>query len=438
MSTQLQSGLARSLETGDWQERLDAIYATMREMSMQTDPQAMVEAYSRRMAAMFPTNRRISISRRGLSEPRYRITRYSEWDEKPNPWQEPDRLPLLKGGLLADLIYSDHPHIIDQLDIADDDPAAPYLEGQQSLIAIPLLDQGQALNMVVLTREEPAAFDRNRLPEQFWLANLFGRATHNLVLSQQLQEAYSQIDRELKVVADIQQALLPREMPEIPGLDLAAYYRTSRHAGGDYYDFFPLPDGKWGLLIADVSGHGAPSAVVMAITHSIAHLYPSQKDPPGKLLSFVNQHLTERYTGSLGAFVTAFYAVYDPATRELTYSSAGHNPPRVTRACQRSVEVLDRARKVPLGFMEDVEYPSATTRLEPGDRLILYTDGITEATSPDGELFGVRRLDGVLQQCYAKTADDLLGSLVRGLKGWTGDAPPSDDRTVVLATVHGQ
>lgn len=149
MSTQLQSGLARSLETGDWQERLDAIYATMREMSMQTDPQAMVEAYSRRMAAMFPTNRRISISRRGLSEPRYRITRYSEWDEKPNPWQEQDRLPLLKGGLLADLIYSDHPHIIDQLDVADDDPAAPYLEGQQSLIAIPLLDQGQALNMVV-------------------------------------------------------------------------------------------------------------------------------------------------------------------------------------------------------------------------------------------------------------------------------------------------
>src|SRR5207253_1299364 len=102
-----------------------------------------------------------------------------------------------------------------------------------------------------------------------WLSNLFGRATHNLVLAEELRQAYEAVDRELVAVADIQRSLLPAKLPKIPTMDLAAHYQTSRRAGGDYYDFFPLAEGKWGIIVADVSGHGTPAAVLMAITHCI-------------------------------------------------------------------------------------------------------------------------------------------------------------------------
>ena len=127
------------------------------------------------------------------------------------------------------------------------------------------------------------------------------------------KQAYEIVERELKVVADIQRSLLPQVLPKIPTLELAAYYRTSRWAGGDYYDFFPLPDGRWGILIADVSGHGTPAAVMMAITHSLAHSLPGPADPPAAMLGHVNRQLSNRYTTSNEVFVTAFYGVYDPA-----------------------------------------------------------------------------------------------------------------------------
>src|SRR5207249_9646395 len=115
------------------------------------------------------------------------------------------------------------------------------------------------------------------VPELVWISNLFGRATHNLVLAEQVQSAFEAVDQEMKTIANLQRSLLPSPLPTIPRMGLAAHYQTSQRAGGDYYDFFPLPDGKWGILIADVSGHGTPAAVLMAVTHSIAHTYPGPR-----------------------------------------------------------------------------------------------------------------------------------------------------------------
>src|SRR6202041_1782999 len=125
----------------------------------------------------------------------------------------------------------------------------------RSIVAIPLYDQGLSLNMVVVCRRIPNGFNRQFLPEHVWMSNLFGRATHNLVLAEELRKAYEAVDHELSTVAEIQQSLLPTSLPEIPTLDLAVHYQTSKRAGGDYYDFFPLPEGRWGFLMADVSGH---------------------------------------------------------------------------------------------------------------------------------------------------------------------------------------
>lgn len=419
-----------------WQVRLDDIYELMSEMSRQTDPQAMVRAYAKRLRKIMPIARRISLSRRGLQFPQFRVTRYSEWSKEINPWTQRDQLPLLSGGLFAELIYGNRPAVIDELSVPPDDPAAPYLTGQRSLMALPMLDGGESLNMVISTQESTHGFDRARLPDSFWMANLFGRATHNLVLKEEVRNAYDAVDRELQVVSDIQRSLLPTAAPQIPGLTLAAYYQTSRRAGGDYYDFFPLADGKWGLLIADVSGHGTPAAVVMAITHCIAHLFPSDRSSPGALLEFVNGHLTRRYTDHIEAFVTAFYGVYSPDTRRLCYANAGHNPPRWWKCHLHRSDPLDAARGLPLGVDANAHYPQAEIQLEEGDCLALYTDGITEAMNAAGTCFGVEALDAAIADSCQWTAADRLEAILNAVRRHSDGVSPLDDQTLVMVAVN--
>lgn len=419
----------------DWRKNLDLVIQTMREMSSETEPQAMVAAFSRNIKQLRRHQWTMAISRRGFESPRYRITRSPKWPEQINPWKRPDLLPEFDGGILSQLIYSNEAHIIDDLQLADDEPAREYLEGYRSLMAVPNFDGGEALNMVLWLHENPGEFSPDTLPDSTLITNLFGRATHNLVLSDKLRIAYEQVDRQMRVVADIQQSLLPAELPDIPTLDIAVYYQTSEHAGGDYYDFFPLDDGRWGILIADVCGHGTPAAVLMAVTHCLAHTHPQQTPNCTEVLNYANLHLTKRYTADGGKFVTMFYAIYDPTTRELEYASAGHNPPRVKRCHDGSMFSLDQAGDVPLGIIEDTNYPSATVKLIPGDQLVLYTDGITEAVDPDQEQFGTDRLDSALEQCSID-AQGLVRDLLSAVESFTQGAPADDDRTLVVAKVR--
>ena len=418
----------------DWREKLDLIVETMREMSRHTDPQEMVRAYGARIQQLTPIDRRISLSRRGLAYPQYRITRSTTWTEDINPWLQKDRLPLLEGGLLAEAIYGDEPLLIDDLDVSPADPAAEYLAGQRSLLAIPMYDQGESLNMVVLMRKEPAAFVKEQIHDFVWRSNLFGRATSNLALKVELQQTYNALDRELKIVGDIQRSLLPSELPRIATMDLAAHYQPAQRAGGDYYDFFPLPDGKWGIFIGDVSGHGTPAAVLMAVTHCIAHTHPGPPMPPARLLDYLNHHLATRYVKSSGVFVTAFYGQYDPATRTLTYSRAGHNPPRVKRCQDGSLLSLDGANSLPLGVLSESRYEETQQQLQTGDQIIFYTDGITEAQNRQGELFGPERLDQVVENCSLE-AQSLLDSVLRSVEEFSAGHPADDDRTLIVARI---
>ena len=417
----------------DWRQRLSFIVKTMRDVSRQTDPEEMVRVYAGRMTQLVPSDRLLTLSRRDVPAPRYYITRSSTWTRPVNPWKDRHKLPHFDRGFLGELLYGDEPVIVDDLRVAADDPAAEYLQGQRSLIAIPLYDHGTALNMVVLMRREPNAFDRDHLPEQVWMSNLFGQATQNLVLSEEIRGAYDMADRELRAVAEIQRSLLPPRLPEIMGLRLAAHYQTSRRAGGDYYDFFALPEGRWGILVADVSGHGTPAAVLMAITHSIAHTCCNPPAPPARLLSALNQRLATVYTASSGQFVTAAYAVYDPTSRKLTYASAGHPPPRLRRR-DGAVEGLDGKAALPLGIETDVAYPESHRTLGAGDTLVFYTDGITEARDAAGELFDNDRLDHVLAGSDG-TPDDVIRRSLAAVHRFTDGRPAADDRTLLVAQV---
>ncbi len=420
--------------SGDWKTRLDLIVDTMRDMSRHTDPQQMVRAYGERITPLFPNARRLSLSRRDLESPKYRITRSTTWTEEINPWKERDRLPLFAGGLIAEWIYAGEPQIIDELEVPCNEPAAEYLAGCRSVLAIPMFERGESINMVLILREEPGAFQKDEIADIVWRTNLFGRATSNLVLSDELRQANRALDREMKVVGQIQRSLLPAKLPYIAGLDVAAYYQPAQRAGGDYYDFFPLPDGKWGIFIADVSGHGTPAAVFMAVTHCMAHTHPGPANPPGRVLDYLNQHLVDHYTGESGVFITAFYGVFSPAERTLNYASAGHNPPRLKRCQDGSLDSLDGAGGLPLGVRTGVQYPEASRKLQRGDQLIFYTDGITEAHNRDDELFGLERLDLSLKNCKQE-AQSLLDEVLQAVEAFADGRPSDDDRTLIVARV---
>ncbi len=418
-------------EPRNWRARLTVSVEVMRELSRYSDPQEMYVVFSRRMAQLFPVSRQLSISRRGLRFPQYRVNRFNLWTNPVNPWKEPHRLPVHEGGLLSELLYGDQPRMIEELTLEPDDPANAYLAGQRSLIAIPHFDQGSAQNMVVLAREDSHAFPQDRFADLVLLSNLFGRATQTLVLSQAAREAYEAVDYELRSIADIQKSLLPATTPQVPGLDVAVHYQTAKRAGGDYYDFFPLQGNRLGVLIADASGHGAPAAVLMAVAHSIAHTRPEPPARPGELLTYLNSHLTRQYTRQTGNFMTAFYAVFDPVGGTLTYASAGHNPPRLLRSADGARFALNRAQRLPLGIRPDEVYSEQTVSLQAGDEVVFFTDGVIEAVNMAGDVFGSDRIDAALAAQHP-TAELLIQRILREFTTFTTGVPAADDRTIVV------
>lgn len=424
-------------ERRPWLEELAIIDRVMKDISDVSDPEKLVSIYWDGIHDIMPVDDYVAISRRGVEPPYYLVTRSSRFTEHFNPWTQRDRLPRLSGGLLGEIIYANKPIVIDDLParLKSDDPAHFYLEGFQSLIALPQYEKGESLNVALTLLPPGVELDHALVPMMHWQAGLFGRGTQNLVLRNELSKALASLDRELQIVGEIQRSLLPRELPSIPGFEFAAYYQTSARAGGDYYDFFQLSDGDYGLFIADVSGHGTPAAVLMAVTHAIAHAQPGKHTPPAKLLTYLNKELTRSYMRG-GTFVTAFYAVLDPTTRTLTYSTAGHNPPRLV-SCDQVIS-LDENGSLPLGLVEEQEYGQATVKFEKGDLLLLYTDGITEAMAPTKgddtlDLFGIERLDKLLMKldCSQSSAEECVRRIQSDVAVFCENAPPTDDQTLI-------
>jgi len=414
--------------TPDWQRDLAIVHEIMRDVSRQTEPQELVRIYSQGVRRLRSIDRLVSTSRRGLEYPWYRVTRDSRLAEQIDPWRHRDRLPLLDRGFLGELLYAAEPRIITDLRVPESDPTRPYFDGMRALYTLPQWDDGVVQNMSLIMYADPANLDPAQYPNALWQANLFGRTTANLVLRKELREAYDALDHEMKIVGDIQRSLLPTELPAIPGLDLAASYQTSTQAGGDYYDLFHLPDGEWGIFIGDVSGHGTPAAVLMAVTHAIAHAYPGPAMPPGAVMSHVNRFLARHYTNGNGSFVTAFYGVYNPAQRTLTYARAGHNPPRFKS--RGTITPVEGVGNLPLGILPDTAYDEDTLGLGAGDSILFYTDGITEAMNSAGDLFGEERLDRLFARSEGN-AEELVARVLSDLREFEGTRPAADDRTLL-------
>jgi sigma-B regulation protein RsbU (phosphoserine phosphatase) len=409
--------------------RLRRIDDLVMEMSAQDDPEGLVRVFARQGSFLIHRDGFLSLSRRDLAAPYYRLTRSWRWREPINPWTEPHRLPQFDRGLLGELLYVGKPAILNHLEVEPDDPAREHLEGMRSLACVPSYDHGEPLNMVVVLSREPDAYAAADLENLLLHANLLGRAVNNLVLAQQLDEAYSKLDEEMRQAGRVQRELLPAELPAIDGLDLAASYVTCSRAGGDYYHVLPLPDGRWGLFLADVSGHGVAAAVGTAMLHALLHSRPEPGAPPGRVLAHLHRHLVR--VAPDGMFATAFYAIYDPASRRVTYSLAGHPLPLLRRK-GHNVSELEPTGGLPLGVAGPGTWGEQEVVLAPGDGLLTYTDGIVEGMNAAGEMFGKERLADVVS-LGPRRARRLVQHVERHYQNYRGDALDMDDRTLLAA-----
>jgi sigma-B regulation protein RsbU (phosphoserine phosphatase) len=370
-----------------------------------------------------------------LSGSQYRLVHRVSGNEDhtiPSVVESPDE--LRQGGLLATVLYQGELQSIDDLAPDSSDPALDLLQGTKSLMAFPLFDQGRNTGMVVMLGGTPGVHDTTELCALATVSSLLGRAIEAQKLTDKLAETNRALDAELQAAADVQRWLLP-SLPDLEKVGIAASYRTARYSGGDYYDVGVLPDGRLGVFIADVSGKGAAAAVLMAVLRTIVH---DEVDRPGvagpaALLDYVDDRLCSLGLAQRSAFVTALCGVFDPATGALTYSCAGHNPPRLLRARERIVRSLDGARTVPLGIDLGTQHHSEErAALMPGDLALFYTDGITEARSPAGEFFGVERLDEVLRGLTDPvTPDAAIHAVAEAVARFAGDGMPADDQTLV-------
>lgn len=245
-----------------------------------------------------------------------------------------------------------------------------------------------------------------------------------------LEKAMERINRELKVTSEIQRALLPQKLPEIPGYEFGAYYRPSTECSGDYYDLIELGDQKFGMVMADVSGHGTPAMVAMALGRSLVHQLTLQARSPAELLGLTNKLMFHHLPTS--QYMTMFYGICDPKTGVIQYSSAGHNPPLLIRADGRA-EFLTGCEGFPIKLISpDADYDDHEIQLQPGDKLLLYTDGIPEARNAAGELFESDRFTRAAEKAGAFGAEEALESIIDTLAEYTDGTPLEDDVTMLL------
>ena len=246
-----------------------------------------------------------------------------------------------------------------------------------------------------------------------------------------LETAQAQLKAELEVARSLQLAILPSAFPTTPGWDAAARMIPATEMGGDFYDYIELPSGEVGLVIADVSGHGVPAAFFMAVARTNLREQAVHHIDPGECLAQTNNALCAQ--NPLDLFVTVFYCVLDPKTGALRYANGGHNPPYVRRAAGE-VETLSGAGGLVLGALSGTKYPTHTVQLLRGDRLVLYTDGVTEAFNPSEELYGAGRLADEVHVHGGGTPAALVERICRSVTNFAGTAPQSDDITLTVLT----
>ncbi len=236
------------------------------------------------------------------------------------------------------------------------------------------------------------------------------------------------IERELELAAAIQREILPRSLPAVAGVELAAANIPARHIGGDYYDVFPLSGGRVGFLVADVSGKGVPAALLVSTVHAAVHLQIDEAKTIAELVSRIDRHL--RRFAATRKFLTLFFGLLEPDTGVLRYVSAGHNPALLVRPSGR-MEHLD-STGVPVGMLPNSTWREEVRAMDPGDLLCVYSDGLTEAVDGADEEYGLDRLAADVRERRALPLRQLSDEVLGRVNDFARGMPQYDDQTLLL------
>jgi serine phosphatase RsbU (regulator of sigma subunit)/DNA-binding NarL/FixJ family response regulator len=248
---------------------------------------------------------------------------------------------------------------------------------------------------------------------------------------QERRISQQKVSQELLSAGRIQTSILPEKPPVLHGWDISAILEPARETSGDFYDFIPLSNGKWGFLIADVTDKGMGAALFMALSSTLIRTYAAQYPTlPALALSYINRRLLSDTHGAM--FVTAFYGVLDPENGRLRYVNAGHNPPFLLSGQKgKPVDQL-RGTGMALGVMEDASWQQKIVKFSPGDVLLLYTDGVTEAENPYGNFYGEQSILEILRSRRDQTAQVIQNALLEDVRKFTGKAPKTDDIAIMV------
>ncbi|OQA07972.1 MAG: Phosphoserine phosphatase RsbU [Firmicutes bacterium ADurb.Bin373] len=267
---------------------------------------------------------------------------------------------------------------------------------------------------------------------------IFAFIIHNLIRERETQRTKELIEGELRVAREIQMSIVPKifpPFPERPELDMFAILEPAKEVGGDLYDFFLLDDDHLCFTVGDVSGKGVPASLYMAVTKTLIKAKADIKLGPDEILYRVNNELCK--DNDSGMFVTEFLGILTISTGELVFSNGGHNIPYL-RKQNGEVAPLPKAPGVALGVMEDFEYFCASVQLEAGDSVVLYTDGVTEAMNPAGELLREEHLENILRELNGKTAQEEVGHILHSTRQFMNGANQADDITILVIKYLGQ
>ncbi|MBN1202350.1 MAG: GAF domain-containing protein [Anaerolineae bacterium] len=315
--------------------------------------------------------------------------------------------------------------------IGTDCPLPPNLQAifeSPSMLGLPLIARGHLVGAMMV--DHPALggqIDQRRLNILSGIAHQTALALESARLQAEATAA-ERLERELEVAHGIQASFMPDTFPDEPGWDVAAYYRAARQVGGDFYDFFKIDDHRWALVVADVADKGVPAALFMALCRTLLRAVSSNQRTPSETLLRVNELLLRDTRSDL--FVTMWYGLWDATTGRIRFCSAGHNPPLVVRA-NGSIEPLS-TRGIALGVVPQITLQENETMLHPGDLLVAYTDGVTEALRSDQTEFGVIGLQSTISGLRHKPADACVAGILRAVDMFVAGEPQFDDITMIV------
>ncbi len=255
------------------------------------------------------------------------------------------------------------------------------------------------------------------------------------LMTQMIQDAKEKeieariMDEQLEMAKDIQEGLNPMTFYDKNGIEIKGFTRAAKGVGGDYFDYLDIDEDRVCALISDVSGKGVPASLVMVMIRTVFTSYITREDVDcARVVRAINDSLSADF--AIDKFATLFFIIYNRKTEELSFSNAGHGPLFCYRQ-SRGVCTRTSLDGVPIGIMEEVEYPQARIKLEPGDMIVMYTDGITEMRNPEKEEYGLVRLQNLMIENHDLNADEFIAKVVSDVDEFRGEAAPHDDMTVM-------